>query len=194
MQQLTNHNYLTHHYTKDILFQGQWSHMNQNYCSKYFFLLSTIIYLILFPIVTTFFYRLLQIWSKLKFTHSYCKHGSFSECQICCFKGVCLLFLPSQYIQLSAVCIISTFLCVLRNESVCSLLWWGSDRKFVFLLASAEVVLMSPGTDTAGSGRGPITTPSRAHYFYMMIMEQIDRLKKNTSSISSAVESNLYST
>lgn len=41
------------------------------------------------------------------------------------------------------------------------------------VLLLAEVVLMRPGTDTARSGRGPIATPTTAHYFYMMIWNRL---------------------
>lgn len=102
------------------------------------------------------------------------KPGSFPQCRMCHIKGP-LLFLHSQCIQHRPVCIIFTIPCVLWNGSVSSLLRWGSERKCVLLLASAEVVLMSPGADTAGSGHGPITT---AHYFYMMIWNRLRDQRK----------------
>lgn len=44
------------------------------------------------------------------------------------------------------------------------------QRESVLLLPSTGVVLMSPGTDTAGSGHGPTET---AHYIYMMIWDRL---------------------
>lgn len=153
-------------HTKDILYfyfsRSVNFHRSKN--TKNIFSLSAIIYLTLFLISTTLFLRSSRF--KVHWNLLTPKPGSFPQC---CIKGL-LFFLHSQCIQHCSVCIIFTVLRVLWNESVSSLLRWGSERKCVLLLASAEVVLMSPGTDTAGSGHGPITT---AHYFYMMIWNRL---------------------
>lgn len=51
---------------------------------------------------------------------------------------------------------------------------------------------MSPGTDTAGSGHGRITTPTAANIFSHNDKEQIDILQKHVNSFCSVVESNSY--
>lgn len=109
-------------HTKDILFFSRSVHFHR---SKYFLVYQLpyiSFYSLLFPHYFMGLSRFEVHWNLLT-----PKPGSFSECWMYCIKGI-LLFIHSQCIQLCSVCIIFTILCVLWNGSVCSLLWWGSER------------------------------------------------------------------